>query len=47
MQENYWCPIDRARVMHVEDETFAGEAGDALGAHRTPFNATLDIAGSR
>jgi hypothetical protein len=33
--------------MHVEDETFAGEAGDALGAHRTPFNATLDIAGSR
>jgi hypothetical protein len=44
MQEKYRDPVDRPRVMHVEDEPVSREAGDSLAAHGTPFHATLRMA---
>src|SRR4029079_8648822 len=36
MQEKYRRTLERPGVTHVEDEPVPREAGDALGAHRTP-----------
>src|SRR5450631_1838453 len=41
MQEKYRLPVDRPSVAHVENKPVPGKTGDPLGAHRTPFRATL------
>src|SRR5450756_1139957 len=44
MQENYWRPVDRPRVMYVENEPVPRDTRDPLGTHRTPFHATIRTA---